>query len=139
MRLITFEVEKMERDICLYISNNNRSNLTHSHKPESTLGLRAFLGMYNINPITSEDKCYVLDERWCRIDAVIHNHSHYYISSIFNVAFIITSTYPDIKLKHSTRIVITMNGYLFIYLFTKPAKTVKYKTILVFVSCPRLF
>jgi hypothetical protein len=123
MRLITFEVEKMKRDICLYISNNNHSNLTPSHKQESTLRLRAFVGMYNINPITSEDKCYVLHERWCRIDAIIHNHSHYYRSSIFSVLFIITNMYPDIKLKQPTRIVITMNGYFVIYLFTKPAKT----------------
>lgn len=82
MRLITFEVEKMKRDICVYISSNNHSNLTPSQKAESTLRLRAFVGMYSINLITSEDNCYILDERWCRIDAIIHSHSHYYTSSI---------------------------------------------------------
>lgn len=89
--------------------------------------------MYNINTITSGDKCYVLDERWCRIDAIIQNHSHYHRSSIFNVVSLITNIYPDIKLKQPTRIVITMNGYFIIYLLTKAAKTVKYKTILVVV------
>jgi hypothetical protein len=137
-------VEKLKRDISVYRSSSNHSNLTPSHTPESTLRLWAFVGMYSINLITSGDNCYVLGERWCRIDAIIHSHGHYYRSYTFNGAFIIYQYVPRCKIEERDRIVITMVRYLIIYLViylcTKPVNIVTcHKIILMFVFLSRLF